>query len=189
MIAQLCHSSDTEFPLGRCLPADPTAADILQVRLPVPSTGLHCLHQNHRLKTWWSRRCRGLIGFLCVRGSGVLPIPAGGKGGAFHLVVCEIKERGKFFVTKLSHFSYSFYIWFSGTERSEERHLKWIGIFRWLFEPRKPRIKQISLKPPFLGHPWHLLHTVIIQTIMDYVMLQEEHRSSPRISVSGTSKA
>lgn len=133
--------SDTEFPLGRCLPADPTAGDILQVRLPVPSTGLHCLHQNHRLKTWWSRRCRGLIGFLCVRGSGVLPIPAGGKGGAFHLVVCEIKERGKFFVRKLRDLPYSFYIWFSGTERSEERPLKWIGNFRWLFEPRKPRIK------------------------------------------------
>lgn len=37
--------SDTEFPLGRFLPADPTAGDILQVRLPALSTGPHCLRQ------------------------------------------------------------------------------------------------------------------------------------------------
>lgn len=85
--------SKTEFPLDEIYKADPTAGDNLQVKLPFLCTVPHCLPQNHRLKELEESPLQRADRLQLCQRKWCVVIPAGGKGGSFHPVVCEEKER------------------------------------------------------------------------------------------------
>lgn len=124
-------------------------------------------------KSWRSHRCRGLIGFNCVSGSGVLSSLQGEGGLLSSSGLWGKRKRDKFFVMELSNFSY-FYIWFSGTERSEERNLKKTGVWDGSFN--QENLDQLNLSKCFLPQASFVLSS-------NKVMLQKEHGVSHRWSL------
>lgn len=97
-----------------------------------PQCILHVSIKTRVWKAYWSRGCRRVTGFNCASGEVVAhPSPKGKRAAS---VLGEDKEsKRRFFVMELSNLSYSFYIWFSGTEGSEERNLKQTWIWNWAF--------------------------------------------------------
>lgn len=143
------------------------------MKLPFLCTVPHCLPQNHRLKELEESPLQRADRLQLCQRKWCVVIPAGEGGLLSSSGLWGKRKRDKFFVMELSNFSY-FYIWFSGTERSEERNLKKTGVWDGSFN--QENLDQLNLSKCFLPQASFVLSS-------NKVMLQKEHGVSHRWSL------